>query len=117
MPRLAGRPCSHPGCPNLVRDRSARYCPEHLKQARAEQDAKRGSPAERGYGARWREIRERFLRDHPRCAHCGRRATVAHHIRRRRAGGSDDPSNLLALCASCHGREHGESGDSWRPAP
>lgn len=113
MPRLAGRPCRHPGCTALVRGRDVRYCPEHLALHRAEQDAKRGTPAERGYGPRWQAIRKRFLQDYPRCAHCGAPSTVAHHIVRKRDGGSDDYSNLLALCHSCHSRLHAKTGESF----
>jgi 5-methylcytosine-specific restriction endonuclease McrA len=32
------------------------------------------------------------------------RYLVAHHVIPRREGGADHPSNLIALCASCHAR-------------
>ena len=114
MPRLPARPCAHRGCPNLVRGRDRRFCPEHQSEEWKRQDAQRGTAAERGYDFRWREIRDQFLADHPLCAQCGNApATVAHHVVRKRDGGSDDPSNLLALCASCHSALHAESGESW----
>jgi len=35
------------------------------------------------------------------------RFLVAHHIKERLRGGSDHPSNLVALCSICHSRIHG----------
>lgn len=113
MPYKAARPCSHPGCPELVREPGVSRCPKHQREYEQAQDAKRGTAAERGYDARWREIRERFLYDHPMCEKCGAPATVAHHIVRRRDGGKDTPRNLMALCASCHGRLHAKAGHNW----
>ena len=113
MPRLPARACAHRGCTKLVRGRGRRFCDEHQSEEWKRQDAQRGTAAERGYDSRWREIRDRFLADHPQCARCGKPATVAHHVVRKRASGSDDPSNLLALCASCHSSLHAKSGESW----
>lgn len=69
---------------------------------RAEQDAERGSASARGYDAAWRKTRARYLKRHPRCVQCGRPATVVHHMVRVRNGGTNDDSNLRALCAPCH---------------
>jgi 5-methylcytosine-specific restriction protein A len=60
----------------------------------------------------WPHMRSIALaRDRRRCSSCGRdlRAlpswyTEVHHIRSRRDGGSDHPSNLITLCVECHGR-------------
>ena len=52
----------------------------------------------------WAKVRERVLRrDHRRCRHCqtGRALTV-HHIVPRAEGGTDEPRNLVTLCAACH---------------
>lgn len=115
MPRKAPRPCKVPRCPNLVHgDRI--YCEdhEHLERARkARADARRGTAAQRGYGAGWQKRRAQFLARHPVCEECGRPATVAHHIVRKRDGGSDRDHNLRALCASCHSRLHAETGESF----
>ena len=35
-----------------------------------------------------------------------RRVGHAHHVVYRSAGGSDQPSNLVTLCAACHEQEH-----------
>ena len=113
MPRKAARPCSHPGCPNLVTDPRKRFCTEHQKQEYKRQDATRGTAAERGYNERWRIIRGRFLKRNPTCVQCGAPATVAHHKIRRRDGGRNTDDNLMALCQSCHSRLHARSGDSF----
>ena len=114
MPRRAARACSHPGCPLLVRESGVSRCPEHQQEYERKQDARRGSATERGYDARWREIRDRFLAEHPLCEKCGKAATVAHHIVRRREGGKDTPHNLMALCGSCHSRLHAKAGHNWK---
>jgi hypothetical protein len=56
--------------------------------------------------ATWKAIRARVLAAHPVCVAlgCDRRASHVDHIRPRSAGGSDHPTNLRALCASCHNR-------------
>lgn len=112
MPYKAARACSVPGCPNLVRGKDSR-CEKHQKEYEARQDASRGSASDRGYDARWQRIRAKFLRDNPYCEKCGKPATVAHHIIRRRNGGPDSPRNLMALCASCHSRLHAKAGHNW----
>jgi len=41
------------------------------------------------------------------CQHCGGTELLqAHHKEHRANGGSDDPSNGVALCAGCHADEH-----------
>ena len=105
-PRRAARACAHPGCPNLVRGKNRRHCDTHQSEEWKRQDAQRGSAAARGYDAQWQQVRDRYLQDNPRCARCGARAEVVHHIVRKSEGGSDDPVNLQALCKLCHARIH-----------
>lgn len=56
------------------------------------------------------DVREAvWLRDGGMCVWCGHWATDCHHRQPRGAGGSTDPainlpSNLVALCRSCHAR-------------
>lgn len=64
----------------------------------------------------WREARKRcYERDNYNCQDCGakclggrdarrdpKRKIQAHHIIRRRDGGTDDLKNLVTLCSSCH---------------
>ena len=107
MPRLPARACAHPGCTNLVRGRRRRFCNDHQSEEWRRQDRDRGTASERGYGDAWTAIRDAFLAEHPRCAQCGSGAEIVHHIVRKRDGGGDDANNLLALCRSCHAKEHG----------
>jgi 5-methylcytosine-specific restriction protein A len=61
------------------------------------------------------ELRLAFLSEHPLCAHCLAcgivvPATDVHHLVPRRDGGSDEESNLQALCHACHSRVTGAGG-------
>lgn len=93
------RVCSTVGCPNLTEAGKCKGC-------RTQAEAKRGSAAERGYGARWRRTKARQLRVHPLCADCNARATDVHHLDGLGPKGprGHDPSNLLSLCHSCHSK-------------
>lgn len=46
-----------------------------------------------------------YIKQFP-CAVCGCRATDAHHIHTRGAGGGDELENLIQLCRVCHQRCH-----------
>jgi 5-methylcytosine-specific restriction protein A len=103
------RVCSTPGCPELTREGR---CDTHETEARQASDAQRPSSAERGYGARWRRVRARFLAAHPTCVLCGRRSEVPDHWPRTRAklvaagvADPDAPAYLRALCTRCHNSE------------
>lgn len=62
----------------------------------------------RGYGTAWEKLRKRILaRDKHLCQQCKRdgRVTAANqvdHIKPKAKGGTDDESNLEALCRPCH---------------
>lgn len=69
----------------------------------------RPTAAERGYGARWRRYRERFLTENPFCVLCERLgrttpATVVDHIVPHRGDHHLfwKPENHQALCKPCH---------------
>lgn len=102
MPRRPATPCSVPGCPNVAVPRYG-LCAAHLAQRKREVDANRPSAAERGYDAKWRMTRARFLKEYPLCA-CGARATEVHHVIAKRDGGNDAWENLQAMCKRCHSR-------------
>lgn len=56
---------------------------------------------------RWPEVRDAFLRDHPRCAVCdGKEGLQVHHVIPFQYGGPElDPDNLITLCSGtfhCH---------------
>lgn len=107
MPQRAPRPCSRPGCPELVL--GGGFCPEHAKTDTA--DARRPSAAARGYDVKWRKTRARYLRalNPLACENCGRTPTEAGPLEVDHLDGlgprgprGHDPTNLQALCKSCH---------------
>ncbi len=95
MPRRPMRPCPSPGCHILVR--GGERCPVHGRDDRP-------SSHKRGYGKPWRVIRDAYLTKHPWCERkdCHKGATDVDHIVSRSKGGTDDDSNLMALCHSHH---------------
>ena len=104
MPKMPDHPCAHPGCPRLV-PRGKKYCEEHT----ATHPEEVRSAASRGYDARWRKARKRFLASHPLCAECmkdGRyeKATDVDHIVPHRGDPQLfwDESNWQALCHRHH---------------
>jgi 5-methylcytosine-specific restriction protein A len=68
----------------------------------------RGTAHSRGYGAAWQKLRADILRRDENmcqvCADSGRVsvATEVDHIIPKVEGGTDDPSNLQAICHTCH---------------
>jgi len=120
-PRRAARPCSHPGCPGLVRGRGS-YCETHEREHRDRYELGRGSSASRGYGARWRRLRKIFLAAHPLCEdpygiHASYSevspSTDVDHIIARKDGGTDEWNNLQALCHECHSRKTAIENGNW----
>lgn len=120
MPKSAPRPCTYPGCGALVHDGSGR-CDLHRRVEARALDERRGSAASRGYGHKWREAREAWLRSHPLCARHDARgetvaATVVDHIvpHKGDAGLFWDRGNWQSLCKACHdaktAREDGAFG-------
>lgn len=64
---------------------------------------------ERGYGYKWQQAREGFLRSHPLCVYCQREgrvtaATVVDHAIAHRGDMALfwDKSNWQSLCGPCH---------------
>ena len=102
---MALKPCSTPGCPDLV---AKGRCAECSKAA----DKRRGTATERGYTSPGhRAFREEVLARDPICKLClAKPSTVADHypISRRdclaRGLNPDDPSNGRGLCKTCHDR-------------
>lgn len=93
-----------------------KYCEEHKPTAeqlqRKESDDRRGSSAQRGYGARWQKARAGWLRKHPLCVEClasgltVEASVIDHRVPHR--GDMKifwDNNNWQSLCASCHGRK------------
>lgn len=59
--------CTYPGCRQRVK--SGR-CDEHRREARRQQDSRRGSRRERGYTVAWDKYRLNYLKLNPLCVHC-----------------------------------------------
>lgn len=111
MPPRPPKPCRKPGCRKLTSEPGG-FCAEHLAlveqaqiQRRRAFDQRRRGAASRGYGQRWRELREQKLRQDPLCAHCGRAAQMVHH--RDENPRNNSLENLASLCRDCHERLHG----------
>ncbi len=74
----------------------------------------RGGADARGYDARWRIARKRYLSQHPLCVECLKEnkltpATVVDHIVPHRGDQKLfwDESNWQPLCKDCHDRKTG----------
>lgn len=107
MPSASPRPCTHPGCGVLVQ--GGARCQRHQVQRQTEDQTRRGTASQRGYGAKWRAARADWLREHPLCAEHERQgglmvATEVDHIVPHRGDQSLfwSRSNWQSLCKSCH---------------
>lgn len=76
----------------------------------------RANATDRGYDAKWRRNRARFLKANPSCTDCGQPATVADHdpVSRRDliARGEKHPDawrHLKPRCKPCHDRRTGRA--------
>jgi 5-methylcytosine-specific restriction protein A len=93
----------------MLVDSAHRHCEKHRSQEQKEIDRRRGSASRRGYNARWRAARKRFLLDHPLCVECRRAgqitaATVVDHIVPHKGNISLfwDTHNWEAICKHHH---------------
>lgn len=114
MPRKPKKPCAYPGCPNLT---NGTYCDKHRKEARRQYDQyERAADVHKKYGRSWKRIRNRYIKEHPFCEECFKDgkmvlAEEVHHILPVSRGGTNEVSNLMALCQSCHTKKHIQLGD------
>jgi 5-methylcytosine-specific restriction protein A len=115
MPTKALRGCATSGCPNLTTRTACSAC----ESERAPRADGRPSAAARGYDARWRRRRRRFLVRHPNCVVCAGQGRVARdlevdHVISLRRGGADHETNWQVLCHEHHSektaREDGAFG-------
>lgn len=91
----------------------------HQRPASVRPPDLRPSAARRGYGARWRQVRAKFLAEHPYCEDCGAPSTIPDHVPSRRelvALGVPDPDAeqyLHARCQTCHNRKTNKQDGGW----
>jgi 5-methylcytosine-specific restriction protein A len=110
LPQRALKPCPVPGCPALT---PSGKCPLHRTQADTLDRTRRGTAAQRGYGARWAAYSREYRDANPWCTHCGTQghrslAQCVDHITP--VSGPTDPlfwdrANHQGLCWSCHSRK------------
>jgi 5-methylcytosine-specific restriction protein A len=111
MPRAA-RICPIVGCPELVYGKD-RYCPDHLKERRQVVDSNRLPAAQRGYDAEWQQIRDAYLKAHPWCVFCGRKANEVDHVIPIVDGGTNDWDNLRSMCKHDHSQHTAHAGGGF----
>lgn len=88
--------CIRPGCPNTTAHGD--LCDKHRTRAAQARSTARG-------GWNVGRIRVAILyRDHGRCVLCAAPAEEVDHIVPLSRGGTNEPSNLRALCVPCHRR-------------
>lgn len=100
--------CRKRGCPKLT---SGKYCEDHMSQEQL-YNQERGTAAQRGYDAKWRKARARYIANNPLCKKCFEQgkviaATVVDHITPHRGDMVLfwNEKNWQGLCASCHSRK------------
>ena len=101
-------PCRKIGCPELVHSRyKGGYCDKHQDERTGWKRSKRNQKA--GLTGRpWRRLRDEVMsRDDYVCQECARNgrltpATEVDHIINIASGGTDNMTNLEAICSNCH---------------
>jgi 5-methylcytosine-specific restriction protein A len=91
-------------CPTCRSLTTARRCPTCV-QRQAPQHQRFAKTIDYT-GKRWRTLRAQVLSQSPLCP-CGAVATVVDHVRPHRGNAAQmfEPTNLQALCKSCHDRK------------
>ncbi len=114
MPYKAKRGCQYPGCNQLT---YKEYCIKHQKiMSKAYDNNTRLPDHNKKYGYQWKRVRVRYAKEHPLCEMCfkeGRytRLDEVHHIIPVSRGGTNERTNLMSVCKSCHNKIHIELGD------
>lgn len=114
MPYKIKHGCHYPGCKHLT---NKEYCKDHQKLMQKAYDNYTRSPDHnKRYGHEWKRIRENYIKVHPLCEMCLREekytpVNEVHHILPISKGGTNDRSNLMSVCRSCHNKLHIELGD------
>lgn len=104
MPAPFPKPCNVPGCGRAIlkQGKCPPQCPRYGKRRRRVASTRPNANA-RGYGHRWRLLSKSVLAECPVCQKCNDAlSTDCDHILPKSQGGTDDRSNLQALCGTCH---------------
>lgn len=119
MPVSAPRPCTYPGCRELVKHGNAR-CEKHRDLEKKQAEAARPSARERGYDYRWEKARKEHLRAHPLCVECKRegryvQACVVDHIIPHKGNMILfwDRTNWQSLCSYHHNVKTAKEDGRW----
>jgi len=116
MPRMPRRGCAYGTCSRLAVEGS-QYCEEHKKMIDRQYNRYgREEEVRKKYGAAWKRARDRHAAIFPYCEECYREGKIrlmdeVHHIIPVSRGGTNDDSNLMSLCRSCHNKIHHNLGD------
>lgn len=119
MPTKNLKPCTYPGCPELI-PRGTQYCEKHQAKAYSDYDKfERTSEEKARYQGKWERIRKAYLAKHPYCEVCFaagvmKSADMVHHRRPLADGGDNSEGNLQAICYRCHAKAHPEKGANYR---
>jgi len=117
MPWAPKKPCTHPGCRELV-TRGERHCEAHRKERQNAETARRG-PGSRAFykSAAWLKARAAYLARHPVCqadAGCDEPATEVDHIVEMSAGGAAlDDANFVGLCKPHHSQKTARQANAF----
>ncbi|MDC9603511.1 HNH endonuclease signature motif containing protein [Xenorhabdus griffiniae] len=107
MPWQPLKRCTYPSCRERV---TSGRCEQHKREARRQQDSKRGTRTARGYSNQWGKYRLMYLKANPLCVICLKAsiytpATIVDHIIP--IDGDSDvlfwpDFNHQSICHSCH---------------
>lgn len=110
--------CNWPGCGELT---DGGRCSKHRAKVSQEVDARRGTAAARGYGARWQRVRAAYLKAHPLCVKCLELGTMkaASEVDHIIPHCGDqvlmwEEKNFQSLCKSHHSAKTAEEDGRWR---
>jgi 5-methylcytosine-specific restriction protein A len=122
MPIAAAKPCRKQGCSALVRDGGG-YCQAHKREVKQQVEQRRESSTKRGYGYKWQQAREQFLREHPlcECPDClaGQKRTIASSVVDHKIPHKGDMklfwdrSNWQAMSKRCHDSKTAREDGRW----
>ena len=107
MPKKPKKPCTYPGCSELV---ESGKCEKHRKQYKKEYDKNRPQAHKRGYDKRWEKTRRQFLARNPLCVECEKEgrltpAKVVDHVIPHKGDKNlfwDSENNWQSLCEYHH---------------